>query len=314
MLSDTNASQQEKVELMQKKKDKHRYIEALVALFSSNTNITLNIPTQLLDSSQQTPFILITSQINEWLPRQQYPHSIPISIAGTNNSIPTLTRALLATLGIQYSSFPESILKELPDDNWQPFEAQVKQGKQQKRNKDQLIINKKNQKGNDQKQRNDFAGRRRFFSTRVFTIDPQTACDLDDAISIKLIQNNKEEEKQQQSSNIYEIGVHIADVTYFIQPGSEVDIIASDRATSHYLLNHVIPMLPKVLSNRHCSLNPNVDKLTVSCTWKVDEEGKPIGDGDIWVGRSVIRSCCRLNYEEANRRKGSIEGHKLCIK
>lgn len=103
--------------------------------------------------------------------------------------------------------------------------------------------------------------RRDLRDKRIFTIDPPTARDLDDALHITRLPNGK-----------YEIGVHIADVTYFVQPGSAVDVAARERATSTYLVQRVVPMLPRLLCEDLCSLNPNVDRLAFSCIWTMNED------------------------------------------
>lgn len=94
---------------------------------------------------------------------------------------------------------------------------------------------------------------------RIFTIDPLTAKDLDDALSIEKI-----------SGTIYEIGVHIADVSYFVQQGTELDKEAQLRCTSVYFVHKVYPMLPRLLCERLCSLNPSVDRLSYSVFFRMD--------------------------------------------
>lgn len=119
----------------------------------------------------------------------------------------------------------------------------------------------------------------------TMTIDPETAKDFDDAISFV---DNKD--------GSYEIGVHIADVSYFVTPGSDLDTEAEKRGTSVYLVDRTIPMLPEVLSNDLCSINPNEDKFTFSAVFKMDENGKVLEE---WFGRTVIHSDKRFTYEEA---------------
>lgn len=119
----------------------------------------------------------------------------------------------------------------------------------------------------------------------IFTIDPKTARDLDDAVSIKQI-----------AEQIYEVGVHIADVSFFVKELSAVDYYARLRTTSVYLVDRVIPMLPRILCERMCSLNPEEDKFTFSVIWKMDKYGNII---DEWFGRTIIRSCVKLAYEQA---------------
>lgn len=128
--------------------------------------------------------------------------------------------------------------------------------------------------------------RRRDMRDRLtFTIDPWDAKDFDDALSLKTLENGN-----------YEIGVHIADVSCYVQPGSAMDEEAKKRGNSVYLVDRVIPMLPEQLSNIACSLRPNEDKFTFSAVFEMDEKGKIY---DAWFGRTVIHSDRRFTYEEA---------------
>ncbi len=130
------------------------------------------------------------------------------------------------------------------------------------------------------------AGRRKDFrGTTTFTIDPHDAKDFDDAISVKKLDDGN-----------FEIGVHIADVSYFVRPGTAIDREARSRATSVYLVDRTIPMLPHVLSNNLCSLNPNLDRLAVSAVFVMDKNGEI---KDRWFGETVIHSDKRFTYEEA---------------
>ncbi|KAL7387350.1 hypothetical protein ABVT39_022444 [Epinephelus coioides] len=119
----------------------------------------------------------------------------------------------------------------------------------------------------------------------IFTIDPATARDLDDALSCKQLPDGN-----------FEVGVHIADVSYFVEEDNALDAVASQRATSVYMVQKVIPMLPRLLCEELCSLNPLIDRLTFSVIWKITPEGKILSE---WFGRSVIRSCVKLSYDHA---------------
>ncbi|XP_036919418.1 DIS3-like exonuclease 2 isoform X3 [Sturnira hondurensis] len=132
----------------------------------------------------------------------------------------------------------------------------------------------------------EFSKRRDLRKDCTFTIDPPTARDLDDALSCKPLSDG----------NIYEVGVHIADVSYFVPEGSELDQVAAQRATSVYLVQKVVPMLPRMLCEELCSLNPMTDKLTFSVIWTLTSEGKILSE---WFGRTIIRSCTKLSYEHA---------------
>lgn len=119
----------------------------------------------------------------------------------------------------------------------------------------------------------------------IFTIDPPTARDLDDALHCKKI-----------GDDLYEVGVHIADVSHFVSPESPVDNIASRRCTSVYLVQRVIPMLPRVLCDNLCSLHPGVDRLAFSVVWKINSKGEIKGE---WFGRTIIHSCIQMSYDHA---------------
>jgi ribonuclease R len=126
--------------------------------------------------------------------------------------------------------------------------------------------------------------RKDFRHITTFTIDPIDAKDFDDAISIKKLENGN-----------WEIGVHIADVSHYVTEGSVVDMEATERATSVYLVDRVIPMLPETLSNDACSLNPHEDKLCFSAVFEITPEAEIRNH---WIGKTVINSCRRFNYEE----------------
>jgi len=132
--------------------------------------------------------------------------------------------------------------------------------------------------------------RRDFRSHRIFTIDPSNAKDLDDALHVTEMEDGT-----------VEIGVHIADVSYFLQPGTALDAEAAHRATSVYLVQKVVPMLPPMLCEHLCSLNPNVDRLTFSCVFRMEQDGTLSGRHEPWFGRSIIRSCAKLDYATAQR-------------
>jgi ribonuclease R len=131
----------------------------------------------------------------------------------------------------------------------------------------------------------DMDGRRDFRETATFTIDPADAKDFDDAISVKFLEDGNTE-----------IGVHIADVSHYVKRKSPIDVEAAERATSVYLVDRTIPMLPEVLSNDLCSLNPNVDRLTFSAVFIFTPDMKII---DEWYGKTVIHSHYRFTYETA---------------
>jgi len=132
---------------------------------------------------------------------------------------------------------------------------------------------------------NHLKDRRDFRDTPTFTIDPDNAKDFDDAISVKKL-----------SHNTYEIGVHIADVSHFVVPGTELDREAIHRGTSIYLVDRTIPMLPEILSNDLCSLNANEEKYAFSAVFEMDTNGQI---ENRWFGKTLINSNKRFTYENA---------------
>ena len=127
--------------------------------------------------------------------------------------------------------------------------------------------------------------RRDMRTTTTFTIDPFDAKDFDDALSVVKI-----------SPDIFEIGIHIADVSHYIKPDTALDREAFRRATSVYLVDRTIPMLPEILSNDLCSLKPNVDRLAMSAIFTMNKKGDIISE---WYGKTIIHSDKRFTYEEA---------------
>lgn len=127
--------------------------------------------------------------------------------------------------------------------------------------------------------------RRDFRKIITFTIDPVDAKDFDDALSFKKLSNNN-----------FEIGVHIADVTHYVKPGDILEEEAYNRATSVYLVDRVVPMLPEKLSNNICSLRPNEEKLCFSAVFELNENAEIINE---WFGKTIINSDKRFTYEEA---------------
>ena len=133
----------------------------------------------------------------------------------------------------------------------------------------------------------EIASRKDFRNVLTFTIDPADAKDFDDALSFRLLDNGN-----------YEVGVHIADVTHYVKPGSIVDKEACSRGTSVYLVDRTVPMLPEKLCNKLCSLRPNEEKLTFSAVFEMTPLGKIV---DRWYGKTVIYSDFRFAYEDAQK-------------
>ena len=133
--------------------------------------------------------------------------------------------------------------------------------------------------------------RRDFRKVFTITIDPADAKDFDDAISLQKLDNGH-----------WEVGVHIADVSHYVTPGTELDKEALSRGTSVYLVDRTIPMLPEKLCNNVCSLRPNEEKLTFSAVFEMDDEANIYQQ---WIGKTIIKSCRRYTYEEVQE---MIEG------
>ncbi|MFT5021925.1 MAG: ribonuclease R [Colwellia sp.] len=141
----------------------------------------------------------------------------------------------------------------------------------------------------------EIAKRRDMRDVLTFTIDPKDAKDFDDALSFQILDNGH-----------YEIGIHIADVSHYLEEGTVLDDEAFERATSVYLVDRVVPMLPEVLSNEACSLRPHEEKYTFSAIFEINEDARVVSE---WFGRTVINSNERFAYEEAQHiiETGSVD-------
>ena len=179
-----------------------------------------------------------------------------IKSLGDSSDISVRTEALLLENNIDFSEFSEAVLRDLPDN----CEGWTIPGPELKRRRD-------------------------FREACVFTIDPATARDLDDALSVRELEDGR-----------LVVGVHIADVSYFVRPGTSLDKAAGDRATSTYLVERVVPMLPRPLCEKLCSLNPHEDRLTFTVEWTINQRAEVLSE---WFGRTVIRSCAKLSYQDA---------------
>lgn len=195
-------------------------------------------------------------QILNWDSGEKYPIGKVLEIIGIHGEHNTEMRAIVLERGIAYD-YPEAVVREAEEI-----------GKKEKTISDKEI-----------------ALRKDFRSTTTFTIDPIDAKDFDDAISFKKMPDGK-----------YEIGVHIADVSHYVREGTALDKEARSRGFSVYLVDRTIPMLPEVLSNDLCSLNPHEDKLAFSSVFIMDDAGKI---HDRWFGKTIINSNKRFTYEAA---------------
>lgn len=140
----------------------------------------------------------------------------------------------------------------------------------------------------------DIMERRDFRDIPTFTVDPEDARDFDDALSLRQLENGN-----------WEVGVHIADVTHYVKPDSLTEEEAKQRATSVYLVDRVVPMLPERLSNNICSLNPSENKLTYSAVFELNDRSEVLNE---WFGRTIINSDRRFSYAEAQEIIDTGEG------
>lgn len=188
---------------------------------------------------------------------------------GPIGDIDTETEVILTEHNLTGKSFDKSILEELPSsDTWSVDESEVSQKRRDLRH-----------------------------SHLVMSIDPKGCEDVDDTLSIRHLKNGH-----------IELGVHIADVSYFVRPGSMTDKEASDRTTTIYLADRRYDMLPAVLSADLCSLLSQVDRYAVSVLWQLDSQYKV---KEVWYGRTVIRSSFKLAYETAQALYDGVEFEKL---
>jgi ribonuclease R len=198
-------------------------------------------------------------ELTEWKDARDMPRGRVVRVLGRAGEHQVEMHAILAEFGLPLE-FPESVL-EAAD----------------------AIVNGATP--------DEIAQRRDVRDIPTFTIDPEDAKDLDDALSIRKLPNGH-----------WEIGVHIADVSHYVKPGSVVDMEAASRATSVYLVDRVVPMLPEKLSNDLCSLHPGTDKLSFSAIFELDDKARIKAE---WFGRTVMRSQHRFAYSEA---QAIIEG------
>ncbi|XP_076641254.1 DIS3-like exonuclease 2 [Halictus rubicundus] len=198
--------------------------------------------------------ILFLATITDWF-KTIYSHGRLIKMIGTAGEISTESNAILLELNLDITPYNEEVTKGLP-------------------NKDYFLTEK------DTKNREDWR------NECIFTIDPDNAVDLDDAVSCKPLENRN-----------YEIGVHIADVTYYLEFLSPLDVQVAKRATSIYTTDNVYHMLPKQLCNV-CSLLPGQDRLTFSVIFEMTSEGKIV---KYRFAKTVINSCCKMSYEHAQQ-------------
>ncbi|KAJ3695816.1 hypothetical protein LUZ60_001193 [Juncus effusus] len=195
---------------------------------------------------------LIAAKIDEWKEQSLFPKARVINILGKGGDIEAQIAAILFEHSIRISNFSPESLVSVPDPLWKVPESEIR-------------------------------SRRDLRKILTFTIDPSTAVDLDDALSVEIL-----------PSGTFRVGVHIADVAHFVQPGTDLDAEARLRSTSVYIIQNKVSMLPKELSQGCVSLTPGLDRLALSVIWDIDFNGNIL---DRWIGKSVIFSSCQLSYD-----------------
>lgn len=201
-------------------------------------------PADILKNEEKYKNLLMVAKITRWPIDSTNPFGTVLRELGHIGNIVAETQAVLEDNGIVEQPFGQKALKGLPDTPWSISQAEIDK-------------------------------RRDLRDTRIFTIDPATAKDLDDAVHVTKLAEDE-----------FEIGVHIADVSHFVHQHTALDHEAFDRGTSTYLCDRVIPMLPALLCEQLCSLNPGVERLAFSVIWKMDGAGNI---KDTWFGKSVIK-------------------------
>ncbi|KYQ89653.1 putative ribonuclease II domain containing protein [Tieghemostelium lacteum] len=200
---------------------------------------------------------LVSVKYGAWKETSTYPSGRFKALYGECGQIEPETKALLDEFQVDTKVFSKEVMACLPKVS----------GNQWSINKKELEI------------------RKDLRSYDIVTIDPDSAKDLDDALHCIQLDNGN-----------FEVGVHIADVSHFVKPGTELDKCAAQKATTVYLVQKAIPMLPSLLSEELCSLNMGVERYAFSVIWTLTPEGKIV---DEWFGKSVIKSFCRLTYAAA---------------
>ncbi|KAJ2702946.1 hypothetical protein FB645_004070 [Coemansia sp. IMI 203386] len=196
-------------------------------------------------------------RVVRWDASDPVPTAALVSDLGSRGSLESETRLILEENGVRTEPFSPAVLRCLPAAPWHIPARELRRRTDLRR-------------------------------TCVFTIDPPTARDLDDAVSCEALPNG----------NVL-VGVHIADVSHFVRAGTALDAEARRRATTTYLVQKAVPMLPPMLCEDLCSLNPAVDRLAFSVMWEIDPASATVCA--TWFGRTVINSACKLAYDDAQR-------------
>lgn len=213
--------------------------------------VDILVPNDELNGAEDLQKVIV--EMVEWPERSRIPTGRVAKVLGTAGEHEAEMHAIIAEFGFD-TDFSDEVLAELEQVKGEITKEEIKK-------------------------------RRDFRQVLTFTIDPDDAKDFDDALSIRVLPDQR-----------YEIGVHIADVSHYVQPGTTLDQSAFDRGTSVYLVDRTIPMLPEKLSNELCSLRPLEEKLTFSAVFEMDMQGNIYQE---WFGKTIIKSAHRFAYEQA---------------
>lgn len=216
-------------------------------------NLPDSMKKRLVEGDAQLGMELVAARIDDWREDNILPYAHVMHSFGRGGDIEPQIAAILYEHAISITEFSPESLACLPEASWKvPME--------------------------------EFERRKDLRNLCTFTIDPSTATDLDDALSVERV-----------SSGIFRVGVHIADVSHFVLPDTPLDKEAKTRATSVYVRQHRLQMLPSLLSENIGSLSPGVDRLAFSVIFDCNLAGEAV---DRWIGRTVIRSSCKLSYQD----------------
>ncbi|RMX68332.1 hypothetical protein DD238_004452 [Peronospora effusa] len=225
--------------------------------------------------------------IDSWAPDSSYPNGHYVGILGVSGSLQTELSALLVDNEVEEAPFSEAALACLPSSDECPIDIEGGCVAECSTAKRPTCCGLLNWKVSDEE-----ALRRRDLrkTHRVFSVDPHGCQDIDDAMSIQRLPNGN-----------VELGVHIADVSYFVKHGSALDLEGRRRSTTVYLVGQRLDMLPSVLSADLCSLHENRDRFALSVIWELDGETYNVVENSTWFGRTIIRNCSSMTYEQAHR-------------
>jgi protein SSD1 len=222
---------------------------------------TEQAPRDFVEKHQDYQNRIFVASIKRWPITSLHPFGTLVEQLGEMGDLKVETDALLRDNNFGADEFSEAVLKNVGFEDWS--------------------ISKEDESS--------IAARRDFRHENTFTIDPNGAKELDDAIHVKHDADGK-----------IEIGVHIADFAHFIKANTLVDREAKKRGTGVYLMNRTVDMLPPKLSSEICSLNPGQDRLTVSVVFKVDPQSGSIDPENLWIGKAIIKSSGMLSYKEVD--------------